>query len=53
MTSHGLKLNFVKTSKAFKEPASSYSIEAIDSKDPLVQLMTYYLKLKALNIKQN
>ena len=33
-----LKLN-VKTSKAFKRYARSYSVEVIDSKNPSVQLM--------------
>ena len=32
------ELNVVKTSKAFKGHARSYSIEIIDSKDPSVQL---------------
>ena len=32
------ELNIVKTSKAFKGCARSYSVEIIDSKDPLVQL---------------
>ena len=32
------ELNIVKTSKAFKRYARSYSVEIIDSKDPSVQL---------------
>ena len=55
--------NIVKITEAFKRYARSFEAEIIESKDPLVQLekvvnqalkicwKTFYMKLKALNIK--
>ena len=38
----------MKTSKAFKRYARDYNIEAIDSKDPLVQLRVFKPSIKDL-----